>query len=213
LAAEVQYYYQGDTDLNKYRLNFSVTALLCVAASLPARAATIIDFEAQATAANAPNHFTGIQDSPLVITGVTFTGGQLLKGETGEPDTTGVYATANFLTGYSDPLLISFSTPVSGFSILVTDVLPDTYTVSDDRGGSSSLAIGSGQQVFSLSDSGITTVDISSASTAIWDFAIDNVTYTPLAATVPEPASILLVVPFLGGMVFLSRRKAGWNRQ
>ena len=200
--------------MKRYRLNFCGTVLLCLAASLPARA-DIINFDSQAV--GAPNSFTGALNSPLVINGVTFTGGQLLIDEIGgsnSPDQTGVYATANFLTGYSDPLPITFSTPVSGFSILVTNVSPDTFTVSDNLGGTSSFAIGAGgQHTFTLSDSGITSVDVSSANTGSWDFAIDNVTYTPLATTVPEPASILLLVTILGATVFLRRRKVGWNRQ
>lgn len=188
------------------RLNFWIVAVLC-SSTFVARA-DVINFDAQAAAA--PGGFTGTVNSPLAINGVTFTGGQLLNHEIGaSPDQTGVYATVspNFVPGgYTDPLPIGFSTPVSGFSILVTNVLADTFTVSDNLGGSQSFAIGSnGQQLFTLLDTGITSVTVSSANHAQWDFAIDNVTFTPSA--VPEPTNVVLVLTVLGATVALSRRR------
>jgi hypothetical protein len=158
--------------------------------------ADVVDFDALASGRG--GSFTGNNDSPLVSGIATFSGGELLNAESGggsAPDQTGVYATIGpaFVSGgYSNPLTITFSSPVSGFSLMVTNVLPDTFTVADNLGGSSSAAIATGgQNVFSLSDVGITSVTIMSTTAGnTWDFAIDNVTFTP--ASVPEPSTMML---------------------
>jgi hypothetical protein len=111
-------------------------------------------------------------------------------------DTTAVYATTGFLPGYTDPLLITLSQPVSNVSLLVTNETPDTYTLSDNLRHSSSSAIGNNvNQTLALVDSGVTQIALATAGTAGWDFAIDNVTYT---TTVPEPESAL---PMLGALL------------
>ena len=190
------------------RLKFGTIAAICFCA-LPVLRADVIDFEAQA--AGAPSGFNGVLNSPLVINGVTFTGGQLLNHESGaSPDQTGVYATISpsitGFPGYTNPLPITFSTPVSGFSVLITNVLADTFTVLDNLGGSQTFAIGGGgQQVFTLADSGITSVLISSTNRDRWDFAIDNVTFTKT----PEPASVLLLLTGLGVTVVKLRKMSG----
>jgi hypothetical protein len=156
--------------------------------------ADVIDFEAQG--AGAGGSFTGALNSPLVIGSATFTGGQLLKAESGpSPDQTAVYATTNEVAGgYTNPIPISFSGPVSSFSVLVTNVIPDNFTVSDNLGETQTLFIASnGQATFNLAGPGITSVNVSSAAAqGVWDFAIDNVTFTPQSTTVPEPASFAL---------------------
>lgn len=173
--------------------------------SAPASAATVVDFEAQG--ATAPNGFTGSVNSPLVIGIATFTGGQLLNHEMGGVDTTAVYATTNGIPGpYADPLTIAFSQPVSGFSIIVTNEFPDTYTVADNKGGSSGLSVNANtSQTFTLPDSGITSVTIASSSIAGWDFAIDNVTFTPLTTT-PEPQTYFFVPIALIGLLIARSR-------
>jgi hypothetical protein len=55
-----------------------------------------------------------------------------------------------------------------------------------------------------LSGAGITTVSITSANASFWNFAIDNVTYSP----VPEPMSAFLALGGLG-VAFWCRRKRG----
>jgi hypothetical protein len=121
-----------------------------------------------------------------------------LKQETGpSPDQTAVYATTNEGAGsYTNPIPISFSSPVSNFSVLVTNVIPDNFTVSDNLGDTETLFIASnGQATFNLAGPGITSVTVSSAAGVtggLWDFAIGNVTFTPQATTVPEPASLAM---------------------
>jgi hypothetical protein len=151
--------------------------------------ATVIDFEAQA--AGRGGVFTSTVDSPLVIGTATFTGGELLKNETNSVDLTGVYATASFAANHVNPLTINFSAPVSGFSILVSNNFADTYTVADNLGGSSSLALAlNSMQTFTLPDAGITSVTIRAANSSSYDYAIDNVSFTPQA--VPEPSTMML---------------------
>jgi hypothetical protein len=169
--------------------------LLTFPAVLPA-GATTIDFEAQG--AGRGGNLTGIPDSPLTIGIATFTGGELLKAELGlNSDQTAVYASEGlFGSGESNPLVISFARPVQDFSVSVLngdDVR--SYTVSDDLGHSitSSLASAGGLGTFDFSFPGdkLTEVKITSANVDAWDFAIDDVTFSPATPT-PEPESLLL---------------------
>jgi hypothetical protein len=90
----------------------------------------------------------------------------------------------------------------------VTNLIPDTFKVMDNLGGSSSAFIASGaQQVLSLPDAGITSVTITSTTlTTGWDFAIDNVTFTPAVA--PEPSTLMLGgMGVVAGLVYGAVRK------
>lgn len=183
----------------------AIGSLACVQAAQ----VDVINFDAQATAMNAPSLSDGVLNSPLTIGIATFTGGELFLNESYSTDETGVYATASEFNqdhagwDYGDALQITFSQPVSGFSVLVTNTEPLDYTVTDNLGGSET----GGQGVFSLSDSGITSVTIEPAidPSGGSDFAIDNVTFTPLA--VPEPS---LFLPLAVGLAvcFCSRKRA-----
>jgi hypothetical protein len=179
------------------------------ATALPATA-TVIDFEAQA--ANTGGNLTGIPDSPLAVGIATFTGGELRDGEIGlNADQTGVYASEGlFGSGETDPLVITFASPVSDFSVFVAngdDV--QSYTVSDNLGDSVTMSLASagglGAATFFLPGNGVTAVDITSANANAWDVAIDNVTFTA-ATSAPEPGGVLLLGP---GLVLLTavRRK------
>ncbi len=173
-----------------------------------AASATTIDFEAQG--ASAPNQFSGHLNSPLTIGIATFTGGQLLRNEMGGVDTSAVYATVspNFFVGaYTDPLTIAFSQSVSNFSVLITNEFPDTYTITDNNGTMSSATVNfyETNQMLSLTDSGINQITIaSSVPMTDWDFAIDNVNFTPTA--VPEPAMFIPIAAALLSMLLLRRR-------
>src|SRR5947209_2149414 len=107
--------------------------LLALAVAVVPATATIINFDAQA--ANRGGNLTGILDSPLTIGIAAFTGGELLNAEVGlNADQTGVYASQGlFGSGETNPLAITFGSPISDFSILVVngdDVR--SYTVSDN---------------------------------------------------------------------------------
>jgi hypothetical protein len=175
--------------------------LLLTLALAPA-SATVIDFEAQA--ANRGGNLTGIPDSPLTIGIATFTGGELRFGLINLPaDETGVYVSEGlFGSGETNPLVITFATPVSDFSVLVAngDAQNQTYTVSDELGDSASVtlalsgSLNNAARTVALSGSDITTVSITSANVSFWNFAIDNVTFN----AVPEPMSVSLVLVGLG---------------
>jgi hypothetical protein len=175
--------------------------LLLTLALAPA-SATVIDFEAQA--ANRGGNLTGIPDSPLTIGIATFTGGELRFGLINLPaDETGVYVSEGlFGSGETNPLVITFATPVSDFSVLVAngDAQNQTYTVSDELGDSASVtlalsgSLNNAARTVALSGSDITTVSITSANVSFWNFAIDNVTFS----AVPEPMSVSLVLVGLG---------------
>jgi len=177
--------------------------LLLTLALAPA-SATVIDFEAQA--ANRGGNLTGIPDSPLTIGIATFTGGELRFGLINLPaDETGVYVSEGlFGSGETNPLVITFATPVSDFSVLVAngDAQNQTYTVSDELGDSASVtlalsgSLNNAAKTVALSGSDITTVSITSANVSFWNFAIDNVTFS----AVPEPMSVSLVLVGLGVM-------------
>ena len=185
--------------------------LLLTLASAPA-SASVIDFEAQA--ANRGGNLTGIPDSPLTIGIATFTGGELRSGLINLPaDETGVYASEGlFGSGETNPLVITFATPVSDFSVLVAngDAQNQTYTVSDELGDSASVtlalsgSLNNAAKTVALSGSDITTVSITSANVSFWNVAIDNVTFS----AVPEPMSVSLVLVGLG-VAFCCRRKGG----
>jgi hypothetical protein len=96
-----------------------------------------------------------------------------------------------------NPLVIHFASPVSNFGIFIAngdDVR--SYTVSDNLGDSVTVSLpsagGLGGGTVSLAGNGLTTVDITSANTDAWDFAVDDVTFTQ-ASQVPEPNSLLLL--------------------
>jgi hypothetical protein len=180
----------------------SATFGLLLTLALAPASATVIDFEAQA--ANRGSNLTGIPDSPLTIGIATFTGGELRFGLINLPaDETGVYVSEGlFGSGETNPLVITFATPVSDFSVLLAngDSQNQTYTVSDDLGDSTNFtlalpgSLNNAARTVALSGAGITTVSITSANASFWNFAIDNVTFS----AVPEPMSVSLVLVGLG---------------
>lgn len=179
--------------------------------------ATTIDFEAQG--ASAPSSFTGVLNSPLSIGIATFRGGQLLRNVSGAADTTAVYATTNFVSGaYLDPITIAFSQVVSNFSLLLTNQLPDAYTLVDNNGVTTTASITSfnTSQTITLTDSGITQISIWETAPGtiplqappLWYFAIDNVSFTPSSTPVPEPAKLLPLAGLLLSAVLIRRKSA-----
>jgi len=176
---------------------FGLSLFIAFVAGVAPAPATVIDFEAQA--ASRGGNLTGVPDSPLTIGLATFTGGELLNAEVGlNVDQTGVYATEGlFGSGETNPMVITFASPVDAFSVFVVNG-DDTrsYTVSDNLGDSITKSLPSagalGAATFSLSSNGITTAEITSANTDAWDFAIDDVSFSA-PTSVPEPEALFLV--------------------
>jgi hypothetical protein len=199
-----------------FLMRIGAHVLFCFAAALPV-CATVINFETQA--ANTGGNLTGIPNSPLTISLATFTSGELRDGEVGLPaDQTGVYATeGQFGSGETNPLVITFASPVSGFSVLVVNGdAAESYTVSDNVGDSVTKLLASsvdlGAATFSLSGHGLTSVDITSADANAWSFAIDNVTFAA-ATSVPEPESLLPMGVALALLLALRRKQLNaWLR-
>jgi hypothetical protein len=185
--------------------------LLLTLASSPV-SATVIDFETQA--ANRGGTLTGIPDSPLTIGIATFTGGELRNALINLPaDETGIYVSQGlFGSGETNPLVITFAMPVSGFSLLVAngDSQNQTYTVSDDLGDSTTVtlalagSLNNAARTVALPGSGIRTVSITSANANFWNFAIDDVIFS----AVPEPMSVSFVLGGLG-LAFWCKRRRG----
>jgi hypothetical protein len=166
------------------KLRLPAVVLFASLAALQSAKAVTIDFEAQG--ASAPSSFNNTLNSPLTIGLATFTGGQLLKNEfytSSIADPTAVYATQGYTGSYSNPLLVTFSQPVSNVSVLVTNGIADTYTLTNNLGASVSAPVGTNTSaLFSFSGTGITQLSIGAGSNPGWDFAIDNLSYT----AVPE---------------------------
>jgi hypothetical protein len=189
----------------------AVITLLWLSHATFARA-DVIDFDLQA-AANA-GAVTGIPDSFTVGT-ASFTGGELLRAEAGLPaDQTGVYATEGLFGADSNPLTITFSTPVDSFSLLLAngDGQNQSYTLSDNLGDTvtkqlalSGAASGS-TAALALPGSGITRVTISSANPDFWNFAIDDVAFHTTAA--PEPGTWALCVASLMFVLAYAKRQS-----
>ncbi|HTU48629.1 MAG TPA: PEP-CTERM sorting domain-containing protein [Bryobacteraceae bacterium] len=175
--------------------------------------ATVINFEAQA--ANTGGNLTGIPDSPLTIGIASFTGGELRDGEVGlNANQTGVYASEGlFGSGETNPLVITFASPVSDFSVFVANADgAGSYTVSDNLGDSVTRSLASmgasGAATFSLTGNGLTEVDITSFDTDAWNFAIDNVTFAR-STSIPAPESLLLLG---AGIILLAARRHRQHR-
>ena len=183
------------TDVPQSRLTI---LLLALASWSGVSRADFVDFEAQGTGRG--GQFTGQADPPLSIGIATFIGGQVLNGETGlSNDATAVYATYSINgPGYSNPLRISFGRLVDGLTLLLANEQEGTYTVADDVGDSITRTIPLGSpttasSVFDLGGFGIGSVTIAKVGRGTWDFAIDDVSFTPRVSAVPEPSSFVLM--------------------
>jgi len=164
-----------------------ITTGVTLASAVGATAApTTIDFESM----TGPSQFCPPPASPLTIGAATFTGGGILTAVEGLPaDQSTVYGTTP-CAGYLCPLTITFSSPVSGFSVDVLNgaLEPVSYTVTDNLGGSVTKTVAgssnSGVETFMLTDDGITSVTIgpTGGCGTFWDFFIDNVRFTVVEA-------------------------------
>ncbi len=152
-------------------------------------ATTTIDFESL----SGPSLFCAPAAPPLTIGVATFSGGVIMTAVTNLPaDQTTVYGTSN-CPGYAPAITITFSRPVSNFSVQVLngETATVSYTVASDLGGTVTKSLvanfSSGADTFALPDAGITSVTISRTTpSSFWDFFIDNVAFTAFPTTTAE---------------------------
>jgi hypothetical protein len=139
----------------------------------------------------------------------TFSGGALFNNSTFSLDKTGVYGTAEAPQGlgYTDPIKISFSQGVSNVSLELVDHGTASFSLTDNLGQTITENLSSSQDLtFNFTGDGITSIYINEAS-PYWDFAIDNVSFTSDAPTVPEPSTFALMGTGIPDMAGAVRRK------
>ena len=149
---------------------------------------TVIDFDSQGL--TGPSLFANAspipQTIPITVSGitVTFNFGVILDQTANLPaNQTALYGTASFVSGMANPLVITFSQPVTNFFLnLYNGQTTDaTYNVSDNNGNSQNFTLppnlSSGNTLVGIAATGstITIEDISGSGS--WDFFIDNVTF------------------------------------
>jgi hypothetical protein len=158
---------------------------------------TVIDFDSQGL--TGPSTFAAAnpipQTIPITVSGitVTFNFGVILTQATNFPaNQTSVYGTASFVPGMSNPMIITFSQPVTNFfmNLYNGQVTDATYEVSDNNGNSQNFTLppnlSSGQSLVGIAATGtiITIEDITGSGS--WDFLIDNITFNE-----PLPPSLV----------------------
>jgi hypothetical protein len=176
----------------RFALLALMTAMLTLASAVDGATAanSTIDFESL----SGPSLFCAPAAPTLTIGSATFSGGAILTAVEGLANQTTVYGTYFDCAGYDRTITITFSKPVSDFSV---DVLNGTvslsYTVASDLGGTVTKTLAastnSGMDTFTLAETGITSVTISPTTPSdFWDFFIDNVRFTE-APTAPTAAA------------------------
>jgi hypothetical protein len=158
---------------------------LVLAAAVSAGATTTIDFETL----TGPSTFSNGSAAQVTIGVATFSGGMILTNTNGLPaDESTLYSSGGVTGGCfgcTNPITITFSTRVSNFSIGV--LANGSATVSDNLGGTVTKKLTNWDAItyFSLPERGITSVTITGpaepvASGLLWDFFIDNISFTAL---------------------------------
>jgi hypothetical protein len=162
---------------------------------------------------------------------VTISGGVILTDATNLPaDETTVYGTDNGVvavggTGFTNPITITLPQPITNFYLDVLNGNTETvdYDVADNEGNSATFALAEnlagGEKTIGFAATG-TTVTVTATSGTGWDFFIDNLNFdttlppglNPISTTtgspgpvssVPEPATLLLSVVSLAGLMLL----------
>jgi hypothetical protein len=147
---------------------------------------TVIDFDSQGL--TGPSLFVDAspipQTIPITVSGitVTFNFGVILDQTANLPaNQTALYGTASFVPGMANPMIITFSQPVTNFFLnLYNGQTSDaTYNVSDNNGNSQNFTLppnlSGGQSLVGIAATGtiITIQDITDSGS--WDFFIDNI--------------------------------------
>ena len=178
-----------------------IAILICTLATiLPATSAfgDIINFESF----SGPSLFCSSAQTLNISTSignVNITGGTILTAATNAPaDETSIYATSNGCPGQSNTLTLTFPQNINNFFLDVFNgqTFPDTFTVSDNLGNSTTVTL------VSNTNSGVSLVSFPAAGDMVtvtttdpdWDFFIDNVGFDqPTPTNTPEPATLALL--------------------
>lgn len=193
-------------------MRMRVSRLLALVAGIVAGAGTLLPTSAAAdpitvdfeTLPAGPGNF-GPPPQTVTEKGATFSGGIILTNESASIDLTNVYGTVD-CCGYSNPLSIIFDSAISQLSVLITNNVNATYTLTDNLGRSVSASVPAYNTPLTLTlpFEGITAATVASVGIPGFDFALGSVSFTPTPAPVPEPASMLLVA---GGIAVITRRR------
>ena len=185
-----------------------VVALLGLAAAGPAYAQTVIDFE---------NVTPGTKGTSFSVSGVTFSGTNLVVGELAPPSGN-LSICATSLNSCAAPLAVSFSQPVSSlsFNLIGVDasatILSALVTLS---GGGTTLYTFTGLQHYPNRSpisfgtlSGITGLTLTNDD--FYGVGYDDFSFQParVTAAVPEPATWGLMLLGFGTLGFAMRRRA-----
>jgi hypothetical protein len=144
---------------------------------------------------------------PTSIGNVVFSNGAILTNEASLPaDTTSVYYSSFFLPGTAgETMTITFPAPIQNFflDLYNGETFPDTFTVSDNTGATTTVTISSnsagGNALISFPAVG-NVVTITTTDTAGYDFSIDNIGFNQATPNVPEPAAWALMLVGFGGL-------------
>ena len=184
----------------------------------------IISFDVQGL--TGPSNFGSTSEQTINVTspggvGVQLTGGTILTGESGNPDTSSVYATAGFAgSNYINQVTITFNQAVTNFiaSLDNGSTVTNTYQGSDGLGDTgifmvpSDYVTGASYSVyFAAAGTSVTIQQLSDdPNTDGWDYSLDNIQFdVPLPAPAPEPSSLAcMAVGIWAGYFILRRRKA-----
>jgi hypothetical protein len=185
----------------------AIAAMLVLGALESSASADVITIDFEGLAAG-PSNF-GPPPHPVSVAGATFSGGILLTNESASIDLTNVYATVD-CCGYSNPLSIVFDRAVANLSLLVTNNVNATYTLSDNLGRSVSMSAPAYNTplMLTLPFAGITAAQVLSSGTPGFDFALDDISFTADAAVVPEPGTMVLVGGGVAGLLAGKKRRS-----
>jgi hypothetical protein len=167
-----------------------------------------------------------ILNIPTAIGSTTVTGGAVFDQITNLPaDETALYGTAGNsanigvfpASGFTNPLTIIFPAAITNFflDVLNGNTISVDYHIADNNGNSADFLLApnlsGGLKTIGFAATGsIVTISAATgqntASGMTWDFLIDNIHFNePLAATAPEPGTMILVGAGLVALGFFRR--------